>query len=113
MRRRFLADRRRTFSLSFSFGSSLLSDDYGHERSSLPGATSLRLALQSPLVDPAQLGAPHLSRDRKRDLVDELDRARVLVGGEPFAHEALDLRRELLARRDSVGKLDECLHRLA
>ena len=62
-----------------------------------PGATYTvtRSALELPL---AQLDPPDLAGERLRQVVHELDLARIRVGGVALAHVALDLVGQLVAR---------------
>src|SRR2546422_1077331 len=62
----------------------------------VPGA--LLLPPSALLFQTAQLAAPNLARHCQRDLVDELDPARVLVRGERASDVGLDLLRERLRR---------------
>src|SRR5690348_15690732 len=58
----------------------------------------------------AQFPAEDLSGRRLRNLVDDLDHARILVGGHPLAAERDEL---VLARRLALLQRDERLDRLA
>src|SRR5262249_1323934 len=75
-------------------------------RRSAAGTGPLELELAQ--LDPADLPCECL-----RQVVHELDAARIRVGGEPFAHEALDLVGELVAALVALGEHDERFHDIA
>src|SRR5919202_4514753 len=64
------------------------------------------------LLAAAEVGAADLARGRERQLVDELEMPRVLVGGQVAADELADLLLELRRGLVAVGELDEGLDRL-
>src|SRR3954469_1551398 len=54
----------------------------------------------------AQLDSPDLAGERLREVVHELDLARVGVGGQPVAHVRLDLPHQLVRRLEALGEHD-------
>src|SRR5437763_11558908 len=61
----------------------------------------------------AELDPPDLAGERLRKIGHELDAARVRVGGEPLAHEPLDLLAQFVGRLVAVGEDDGRLHDVA
>src|SRR5262249_24616168 len=92
-------------------------DPYGDRphapRMLLPGPPGSAAGTCSLQLEPPELDAADLPRERLRQGRHGLESARIGVGGEALAHEALDLVGELVAALVALRQHDERLHDIA